>query len=68
MTCTYSHNCLKVRTDKWEQKHVTPTVWILATLWVKNKSVEKNIVKNCWSVKILVACTKFSHFLPTKFT
>ena len=38
------------------------------TLSVKNKSAEKNVGKNYWSVKILVNCTKFSNFLLTKFT
>ena len=39
----------------------------LGTLRVKNKSAKKKS-KNYWSVKILVTCAKFSHFVPTKFT
>ena len=38
------------------------------TLRVKNRSAKKKVGKNYWSVKILVICTKFSHFVPTKFT
>ena len=34
----------------------------------KNKSAKKKVGKNCWVTKILVTCTKFSHFSSTKFT
>ena len=34
----------------------------------KNKSAKKKVGKSYWSAKMLVTCTKFSHFLPTKFT
>ena len=29
---------------------------------------KKKVGKNYWSTKVLVTCTQFSHFLPTKFT
>ena len=49
-------------------KNCKKLLFLLHTFPVKNNLAEKKFSKHYRSVKILVACTQFSHFSPTTFS